>query len=319
MILDAERQAQLDAQALIFLVEILDAGSLSAAARRLNMTRANVSYHLKRMEQALGQQLVRRTTRSFEATEVGMRLYEHGCNIRNEVAGARESVCELGQLLRGRVRLSVPSGFGQDVLGSWLIDFKRQYPGIVLDVVFENLISDMLREEIDVSIRVISNPPENLVARFIAPVRYVACASIEYARAHGMPASLGDLQACPLVTANVSGRQLRLSAYQDDERKVIVLEPTLVSQNFQFLHQAVRAGLGVGIVPDYVIDDDVRQGRAVTALDDWQLSIFGTRIYMLYMPNRYHTRSISTLIEFMLERARVMYRAPRRLAESAID
>jgi DNA-binding transcriptional LysR family regulator len=294
----------MDAESLILLVEIVDAGNLSAAARRLKMTRANVSYHLNRMEKALGQQLVRRTTRSIEPTDVGLRLYEHGRNIRNELVEAQESVRELGHLLRGRIRLSVPSGFGQAVLAGWLIDFKRLYPGIVLDVVFENHIADMLREEVDISIRVITHPPQNLVARFLAPVRHVACASVEYARAHGMPATLEDLPRVPILTANVSGRQLRLSAYQGDIRQLILLEPTLISQNFQFLHQAILAGLGVGIVPDYVIEDDVRAGRAVTTLDDWELSIFGTKMYLLYMPNRYQTRSTSTFIDYILDRAR---------------
>ncbi|MGA0584349.1 MAG: LysR family transcriptional regulator, partial [Castellaniella sp.] len=123
----------MNAESLIFLAEILDAGNLSAAARRLKMTRANVSYHLNRLEKSLGQQLVRRTTRRVEPTEVGLRLYEHGTKIRTEVAIAKDSVRELGHMLRGRIRLSIPSGFGQIVMTNWLIDFKRQYPGIVLD------------------------------------------------------------------------------------------------------------------------------------------------------------------------------------------
>ncbi len=87
----------------------------------------------------------------------------------------------LGQGLQGRVRLSVPSGYGQLVMADWLIDFKRKYPGIVLDVVFENRIEDLLRDEVDIAIRVIPEPPQNLVAREMGPVRYVACASRGYA------------------------------------------------------------------------------------------------------------------------------------------
>ncbi|MDM0108263.1 LysR family transcriptional regulator [Variovorax sp. J22R24] len=294
----------MDLQSLTLLVEILDAGNLSAAARRLKMSRANVSYHLNQLERSVGAQLVRRTTRRAEPTEIGLRLYQHGLAIQGELMAARESVTTLGQSLQGRVRLSVPSGYGQLVMSEWLIDFKRQYPGIVLDVLFENRIEDLLRDEVDIAIRVIPEPPQNLVARELGPVRYVACASTAYAQTHALPTQLDQLQSAPVVTAAVIGRQLRVSAYQGEERREVVLEPTLISENFLFLRQAILAGLGIGLVPDYVVNDDVRRGDVVTTLDDWRLSIFGTQMFMLYMPNRQHTLATRTFIDFILERAR---------------
>jgi DNA-binding transcriptional LysR family regulator len=103
----------MDVAALILLVNILDAGNLSEAARRLGMTRANVSYHLNQLERSVGAQLVRRTTRRVEPTEIGVHLYEHGRRIQQELEAAQESVTTLGSTLQGRVRLSVPSGYGQ--------------------------------------------------------------------------------------------------------------------------------------------------------------------------------------------------------------
>jgi DNA-binding transcriptional LysR family regulator len=296
----------MDLQSLTLLVEILDAGNLSAAARRLKMSRANVSYHLNQLERSVGAQLVRRTTRRAEATEIGQRLYQHGLAIQSELQAARESASALGQGLVGRVRLSVPSGYGQLVMSDWLIDFKRRYPGIVLDVLFENRIEDLLRDEVDIAVRVIPEPPQNLVARALGPVRYVACASRAYAQEHPLPTQLDQLSSAPVVTAAVIGRQLRMSAYQGEERREVVLEPTLISENFLFLRQAILAGLGIGLVPDYVVQDDVRRGEVLTTLDDWRLSIFGTQMFMLYMPNRQHTRATRTFIEFILERARGM-------------
>ena len=294
----------MDISSLTLLVEILDAGNLSAAARRLKMSRANVSYHLNQLERSVGAQLVRRTTRRAEATEIGLRLYQHGVAIQSELLAARESVTTLGEGLQGRVRLSVPSGYGQLVMADWLIEFKRLYPKIVLDVLFENRIADLLREEVDIAIRVMPEPPQNLVARDLGPVRYVACASRAYAQAQTLPTQLDELHRAPVVTAAVIGRQLRVSAYQGETRREVVLEPTLISENFLFLRQAILAGLGIGLVPDYVVNDDIRRGDIVTTLDDWRLSIFGTQMYMLYMPNRLHMGAIRTFIDFVLERVR---------------
>ncbi|WP_375184142.1 LysR family transcriptional regulator [Aquabacterium sp.] len=294
----------MDLQALTLLVEILDAGNLSEAARRLKMSRANVSYHLNQFERSVGQQLVRRTTRRIEPTEIGLRLYEHGRAIRDELTAARDSVAALSQHLQGRVRLSVPSGYGQLVMSPWLIDFKRAHPGVVLDVVFENRVVDLLRDEVDIAVRVISDPPENLVARDMGPVRYVACMTPAYAEAHGVPRALTDLAEAPVITSAVVGRELRLAATLHGERHEVPLRPTLTSENFLFLREAIVAGLGVGIVPDYVVHDEVTRGDVITVLDDWKLRIFGMRMQMLYMPNRHHTRAAATFIEFMLGRAR---------------
>ncbi|MCA0440597.1 MAG: LysR family transcriptional regulator [Proteobacteria bacterium] len=292
----------MDTNALSLLVEIVDTGNLSQAARKLKMTRANVSYHLTQLEKSLGVQLVKRTTRRAEPTEVGLRLYEHGRNIRNELAAARETITSLGQELLGRVGISVPSGYGQIVMSDWLIEFKRLYPGIVLDVLFENR-ADHLRDEVDISIRVIAEPPLSVIARSLGPMHYVACASRAYVAEHGLPATLYELRNSPVITAGVIGRQLRLSAYQDEERQEVLLEPTLISEHFPFLRQGILAGLGVGLVPDYVVQAEVARGEVLLTLQEYRLSIFGSHLYLLYLPNRHQTRAVRTCIDFLLTKA----------------
>ena len=294
----------LNAQSLILLVDIVDAGNLSKAARKLKMSRANISYHLTQFEQSLGLQLLRRTTRRVEPTEVGLKLYQHGRIIRDELLAARESVDTLGRGLHGSVRLSLPTGFGHLVMSDWMIEFKRAYPDIALDVMFENRVDDLLREEIDIAIRVMSDPPLQMVAHELSQVRYVICASTQYALEHGMPKRLEDLPGVPLITSTVDGRDLRLSAYQNDVRQEIALNPTLASENFQFLREAILAGLGVGLVPDYLVASAVADQRIVLALQDWRLSVFGTRMFLLRMPGRYQTLAARTLIDFMIQRVR---------------
>lgn len=294
----------MDLKSLTLLVEILDAGNLSEAARRLKMTRANVSYHLNQLERSVGMQLVRRTTRRVEPTELGMKLYRHGRSIQEELSAARESVQTLGNTLQGRVRLSVPSGYGHFVMAPWLLAFKRRYPGIVLDVVFNNSVDDLVRDEVDIAVRIMSAPPPTLVARELGPMRYYACVSRDYASRAALPEHPDDLQKGPLLCAAVIGRPLRLSAYLGERRHLVTLEPTLATRDYPFMRQAILEGLGVGLVPDYVVRQDVERSDVVTVLNDWRLSIYGRSMFMLYMPNRHHPRAISTMIEYLLECAR---------------
>ncbi|MFT4190418.1 MAG: LysR family transcriptional regulator [Comamonas sp.] len=294
----------LDTKSLTLLVEILDAGNLSEAARRLRMTRANVSYHLGQLERAVGMQLVRRTTRRVEPTEIGLRLYRHGRSIQDELVAARESIETLGKTPQGKVRLSVPTGYGQFVMTPWLLEFKRLYPGIVLDVLFENSVEDLLRDEVDLAVRVVPAPPQSLVARELGQVRYLVCASAGYAVSHGLPERPQDLSRLPVICAPVVGRPLRLSAYHGNlPRLQVPLEPTVISRNYGFLRAATLGGLGLGLLPDYMVAQDLARGELVQALGDWQFSIFGRGMYLLYMPNRQHPMAIAMMIEFILARA----------------
>src|SRR4051812_5933184 len=120
----------MDLNALKLLVEIVDAGNLSAAARRLNTTRSNVSHRLKAFEKSVGVQLLRRTTRRIEPTQIGHALYEHGSKIMREMDAANAVITTLGKSLRGHVRISIPTGLGQMIVGALLIEFAGKYPEI---------------------------------------------------------------------------------------------------------------------------------------------------------------------------------------------
>ena len=177
----------MDLNALKLFVEIVDAGNLSAAARKLQTTRSNVSHRLKAFERALGVQLLRRTTRRVEPTEVGAGIYEHGRSILREMAAADALVSSLGKSLQGSVRLSVPTGLGHLLVSPLLVAFKRAYPDIRLDVRFDNRVSDLIGEDVDVALRIVSNPPESLVATLLDEVDWVLCAAPDYLAVHGTP------------------------------------------------------------------------------------------------------------------------------------
>ncbi|NMM75817.1 LysR family transcriptional regulator [Rhodococcus sp. SRB_17] len=290
--------------ALSLLVDIIEAGNLSKAAVRLGMSRANVSHRLNQFERELGQQLLRRTTRQIEPTELGWKLYEHGRTIRRELLAATESVGSLGQSLQGTVRLSVPSGYGQLAMSSWLTEFMQLHPGVTLEVVFDNDIDDLLAGAVDFAMRVMAEPPAHLVARNMGPVHYVACAAPALVQAHGLPRSLADLHQVPLITSNLTGQKLRLAGYHGGSGAELRIQPRLVSANFYFLRDAILQGLGVGVVPDYMVREPLQRGELVRLpFEPGSLAFLSTSKYLLYMPTRYQTKAIATLIDFLLHKA----------------
>lgn len=291
----------MDLNALRLFVDIVDAGNLSAAARKLKMTRANVSYHLKALEEELGVQLLRRTTRHVEPTPVGAGLYEHGRNILGEVAAANALISSMGKSLQGHVRLSVPTGLGHSLLSPLLVQFKQRYPDITLDVVFDNRIHNLVSEDVEVALRIISTPPDSVVATEIGEVDWVVCAAPSYLAGRAPPATLGDLTAHAIVCASPIGQKLKASGTrgEDSAREQVVLAPTLSSENFAFLKDAVVGGLGIGIFPMYAIGDELSQGTLVPLLDGYRISVFGSKLYLLTMPNRYQTMATRYLLTFL--------------------
>ncbi|ASL47898.1 HTH-type transcriptional regulator DmlR [Burkholderia sp. AD24] len=291
---------KIDASAVLLLVEILDAGSISQAARKLNVTRSNISLRLKQIEQAAGTQLIRRNTRNIEPTEVGLRLYAHGSNIRDELTAAQEAIGHLGDTLNGEVRLCVPTGFGNMVMKDWLLDFKRMYPEIVLAVTFENGVDDFLLKGIDVSIRIVSEPSPALIARELMKMKYLVCVSSDYGSSNVLPERLSDLEQAPLLTSEFVGNNLRVRARRGNEEQEVTVKPKIISANFMFIREAILAGLGVGFLPDYMVERDICEGRMATVLDDWHFNgAYGNSIFLLRMAQRYQTVAMRTLIDFI--------------------
>lgn len=290
-----------DLNDLSLFAQVVEHGSFSAASRATGIPKSRLSRRIAQLERDLGVQLLRRTTRRVEPTEVGTGIYEHGRSILREMAAADALVSSLGKSLQGSVRLSVPTGLGHLLVSPLLVAFKRAYPDIRLDVRFDNRVSDLIGEDVDVALRIVSNPPESLVATLLDEVDWVLCAAPDYLAMHGVPKTLEALAEHAIVSAPAVGQPLRLSAQLGDERTLVTLDPGVSSDNYLFLQAAVRSGNGLGILPYYAAADDLRDGHVKRVLPGYRFSVFGSRLYMLAMPSRYRTLATRHLLDFLKE------------------
>lgn len=282
-------------------VEIVDSRSLSAAARKLGMTRSNISHRLKRLERETGAQLLRRSTRSVELTQAGHTLYDYGQRILEDLETTRASIDSLGQTLRGHVRISVPTGFGKLYVSAMLLDFARLHPGIALTVTFNNRIQDLIAAEVDVALKITSTPPPDYVARHICAIRWKLFASAGYLRKHGKVSTPADLERQMLVAPPCPGRRVTLRlTHRRDESDVhtATLHPMLQSTDFSFLVDAVREGTGIGLLPAFV--QHVPSYRTLRPiLPDYRVAGPGESLYILTLPNRYPSPSTRALIDYL--------------------
>jgi DNA-binding transcriptional LysR family regulator len=294
----------IDAGLIGLLVDIVEARSISKAAQKLNVTRASISLRLKHMEEAAGVQLIRRTTRSLEPTEAGRRLFEHGLRIRDELSAAQRALDELSGTSSGEVRVCVPTGFGAMVVSAWMLDFRRLHPRIVLHVLFENAVDDLVGRDIDVSMRITSSPSPALVARELVRIKYLACVSPDYALREKLPDDVSDLENAPLLTSDFIGTNLRITARRGGQRAEVRVKPAIVSSNFMFIRDAVLSGLGIGLLPDYMVEKDIDAGRIRTILEEWDFDgAYGNSIFLLRAVQRFQTSAVRTFVSFMIEKA----------------
>jgi DNA-binding transcriptional LysR family regulator len=290
----------MDLNALKLFVDIVDAGNLSAAARRLKTTRSNISHRLKSFEEEIGAQLLRRTTRRMEPTQVGYALYEHGSIIVREMSAASQAVATLGKSLHGHVRVSVPTGLGQIYLGPLLIRFAQHYPDITLEVVFSNRIVDLMASEIDVALRITSDPPEQYVARELARVDWVLCASPNYLLRKGTLNDPADLDKQDLVSTPIGhGKRMIVKLQREGRQTEVAIEPRLQSESFLFLKDCVLSGIGIGVLPYYSVHAELDKQSLVRVLPQYLVDVWGDRLYLITTPNLYPTLAARSLIEFL--------------------
>jgi len=285
------------------LVAVVESGSMSSAALRLNTSRSNVSRRLKKLESDLRVQLLRRTTRQLEPTQIGWAMYEHAVKVTQELSALQATVQDMGRNLRGHVRVSVPIGLGQLTLGPALLEFCKLNPGVTMQITFNNRIFDLLDEEVDISIRVANSPPENYVARELSGIEWVPCISPCYIEQYGSPKVPAELPDHYLVTPPVRHNRLILSFFsqQTEQRHVVELMPKLQCADMNFLKQSVILGNGIGVLPYYLISEELKSGVLLRALKgfDSDPKMWGDKMFLITAPSLYPSQTVRTLLDFI--------------------
>lgn len=281
--------------------EIVEAQNLAVAARRQGLSRSAVSRGLAQLEQSLGTQLLRRTTRRLELTASGQVFHEHALAMMREAEAARLSVEGLGQALRGHVRVSVPTALGHRVLGPALLGFAQRHPQVSLRVAFSNRVFDLLEAQIDLAIRMVTTPPEDCVAQPLGRVPWKLCAAPAYLAARGSPQQPEDLARHDIIAPPpVAGRRMPLSlAPSGGAPRLVSLVPRIASEDFNFLLSAALAGAGVVALPRYAVAEALRAGTLAEVLPGQHLTGLPDRIFALSTPNPYRPAATRALIQWI--------------------
>jgi DNA-binding transcriptional LysR family regulator len=276
-------------------VAVADAGGVSGAARRLGLPKSIVSRRLTRLEHELNAQLLTRTTRGAALTEAGATFREHAARVVSELEAARDSLSPDGEL-RGLLRIAAPLSFGTSHLAPLIADFAIRHPLLQITSSYSNRIVDLVREGFDVAIRLGWLPDSSLVARRIGPVTGRLVATPDYVAAHGAPASLDDLANHPALMQGTEIWRVR------DGDQIITLHPQgrFKADVGEALVSAVLAGLGIAMLPDFLIDEHITSGALITLLPQYPMPDAG--LYVVRPPGDHPSRKVRVFTDMLVER-----------------
>ena len=237
----------------------------------------------------------------MELTEAGSLLYTHALRMFDELQSATTSMDGLGKTVRGDVRIRLPTGLGHLYLTPLLLEFARSHPLISLKVSINDSIGDLISAEVDVAIKVTSQPPDDHVARKICDVDWCLCASTAFLDSNSKIRSVEDLQQCDLIAPQSLGRHFGLRVMEAGQSKVIRITPRIQSGDYRFLFEAMIASLGVALLPRYAVWNQLESGLVREVLDYCEPKGVGDSIYMITTPNRYPALATRTLMDFIRE------------------
>jgi DNA-binding transcriptional LysR family regulator len=282
-------------------------GSFARAADRLGVGRSAVSRSVQKLEGQLGARLFSRTTRSTSLTAEGELFFE---NCRPGVERILQALEEMRDLRdgppRGQLRISATHGFGRKVIAPLMSEFHMRYPGIGIELLLDERVPDLAVDRVDVAFRDGRLEDSQVIAKQLVPMQMLVCASPDYARRYGLPASVDELQAHACINRRLPNGRLRSWDFQvDGHAHSVTPKGDIVLNDDDLMLQAMLDGQGLAQVPGFQVCDALREGTLVTCLGQFAPNDRGH--YLCYLSRRQLPKRIRVFIDFITAQVRALH------------
>ncbi|WP_343713734.1 LysR family transcriptional regulator [Inquilinus sp.] len=287
-------------EAMAVFVKVAEAGSLSAAARRLGLSLTSVSRQLAALEERLGTRLVIRTTRRLALTEAGRLYHEQARRILGEVEEAEQALTAHQCAPAGRLHIAAPMLIGRLKLAPLLPEFLARHPGLAIDLTLTDRPIDLIEDGVGLAIRIGRLPDSSLILRRLGSIRMRVCAAPGYLARRGEPAVPADLAGhdCLVFTTAPGPVSWRFQAASG--RMTIPVSARIRTNDLDATIAAALAGAGLVRAPSWQIADLVAAGRLTPVLTDYERP--SAPVQALFLPSRLLSPKIRLFADFLAER-----------------
>lgn len=281
---------------------VVETGSFSRAAERLGIAKSAVSRRISDLEQRLGAALINRSTRQFSLTETGRAFYERTQRILADVSETEESVRDDHRALKGSLRIAAPLTFGVMHLAPALETFLRQHPDVTVDLDLNDRYVNLIEDGYDLALRIAGGMEDStLIARRLAPIRRLACASPAYLSRYGRPRSPEDLARYrALKYTNVPEKRAFAYVGADGKERSVRVPASFAASNGSVITQMAIAGFGIAMQPTFIVAEPIERGELEIVLPEtvWTES----QLYVVYPPGRAISCRVRAFIDFLADR-----------------
>ena len=264
--------------------EVARRGSIAGAARAMACDPSAVSRNLAALEAELGIRLFERTTRRLELTEAGQRYLRRIEPIMDELAAAQDEMRGLVGRPQGRLRVTASSAYGQTVVAPLIMSFRRDFPEVKLDLILTDAVIDLVAERIDVALRLGRRPSGNLIAARLATTTMRLVADPAYLRSAPPIRCPGDIASHPCLVSSPHPEANWTFQQPGGAEKRISVIGHVATSNTLVIRRCARDGLGVALLADWLVSDDIASGRLSVVLPDWKATTGGveTGVWIVY-------------------------------------
>lgn len=280
-------------------VATVDAGSFTAAADQLMLSKQFVSRRTMALEASLGVRLLHRNTRKLAVTESGHEFYARAQRILAEVADSEQAMSVRRTELHGSLRISAPLSFGISHLSPLIAQFLVAHPAVRLNVDLSDRRVDLIGEGFDLALRIGPLEDSSLVARSLGEWPMVVCCSPAYRRDHGVPSTPAELDAHVCLPYGREGRA-GWEFHIDGARRTIDVHGPLLANNGEVLRDAAIAGLGIALLPQFIVGPALDDGTLVPILEPY--TPLPLRLNAVFPRHREAFVTLRTFINFLAER-----------------
>ncbi len=281
-------------------VAVVEAGSFTSAAAKMGISPSGVSRQVTRLEKALCVQLIERTTRRQTTTAVGLDVYEQCRNmLDNAVQAIHVSESDTTDP-RGKLRIAIPKALAKQVLEPHLLAFGKAYPSVSLHVMVTDQRMDPARQDLDIVFHVSAEPLEHLINKVLGRVHSILCASPEYIKQRGKPYEPCDLLSHDCIALGLHQGDNQWLLTRDGQSEAVAVKGRYTNNHSEMRLRAVKEHFGIGIFPDFVVQNAIRAGEVTQVLADWHVhSDFQGGIHMQFQHMRFMPASMRVFIDFM--------------------
>lgn len=284
---------------MLLFVDVVNCGSYTKAAELKQITRSMVSKQIFKLEEELNSRLFNRTTRNLSLTEIGELVYRQALKLKEQLDDTDAMVASYQNRVFGQLRISAATHFGPLHIQPVVNRFMADYPEVKVELHLDNRFVNIVAENYDLAVRITRLKDSNLIARKLSDNNVVLVASPDYLRKHGSPEKITDLALADCVVYAAEGVVVDEWAYKENgENRSVKVNSVFRTNDGNILIGAIKAGIGIGLIPTFMIGENFKAKKLVPVLNQVELIPYSP-VYAMYPSRQYLPLKTQIFLDYL--------------------